>query len=127
MMIGSLVHESYLGQLPTWTSVLWIVVASATFALGARLFRHMAYLPARWRRGRWYMMTYGLTGYSVAKIGWLFDDEKVADRFWSPIGYVCALFAIVGAVLVFECLFSHLEGAQCHVKWPSTPDTEDPT
>ena len=125
-VIGSLVHSSYLDQLPTATIILWVAVAGLCFGLGVRVFRHMAFLPAKWRRGPWYMIAYGMTGYATAKIGWLFDDINMADRFWSPLAYFCGIAAVVGAILTFECLFKHIRRMRDHPECRYPRDTADP-
>lgn len=54
-------------------------------------------------------MAYGLTGYGVAKIGWLFDAEETAINVWQPISYISGFMAVVGGIWTFELLMRKVD------------------
>jgi hypothetical protein len=101
-MLTTVNHVSHFDTASWVVNTLWLVMATGTLGVGARMFRHMAYLPACWKRGPWYLMAYGLTGYGVGRIGWLFSETSNADHTWVPILYACSGMALLGGAWACE-------------------------
>lgn len=98
---------SYFSTYPLFSSASWLLLAIASFAWGARVFRHISHLAPDCVCWAWWPVAYGTTFYGVSTVGWMFDTSSAAVILWEWLSFLSAGMSLVGMVVIAEKAVSY--------------------